>query len=285
MRHDAARSPAPLHIVGAGPGDRGLLAPLALEAIARSRAVFGYVRYIGLLPEEATAGKRIEASGMTRERERCEAALAAALGGEESALVSSGDPGVYAMAGLVFELMDRRGLTVRDVPVTVTPGIPALCAAAALLGAPLMHDFAAVSLSDLLTPWELIEKRLFHALAGDFILALYNPRSQGRRDHLARALKLAAAARPPETPLGHVRNAFRQEQGVHLSVLRRFNPGDADMLSIIILGNSTTRILRAPGADPLDWRGGARMYTPRGYMEKYGTEHRKTFSPGLSFPP
>ena len=263
-------SPAPLHIIGTGPGDPGLVAPQALEALARGRAVFGYGRYLDLLPPEFLEGKRLAPSGMKQEMARCEAAMDAALGGEESVLVSSGDPGVYAMAGLVFELMAKRGLSLRELPVSVTPGIPALCAAAALLGAPLMHDFAAVSLSDLLTPWEQIEQRLFHALAGDFVLALYNPRSRGRRDHLARALELALAARSGETPLGHVRNAYRPEQGVRLHRLRDFDPEDADMLSIILLGNSSTRFLHAPGPDPLDWQAGARIYTPRGYMEKYG---------------
>lgn len=262
-------STAILHIVGLGPGDASLLAPMALAALERSRAIFGYGRYIDLLPPELREGKRIAATGMTREIERCEAALDAALGGEESAIVCSGDPGIYAMAGLIYDLMEERGLNSADLAVSVVPGIPAVCAAAALLGAPLMHDFAAISLSDLLTPWERIEKRLYHAFAGDFIVALYNPRSKGRQDHLARALEMARAEREGGTPVGLVRNAFRENQRVTVSTLRTFSPEDADMLSILLIGNSATRILPAPGDQPLSWDHGARMYTPRGYMEKY----------------
>ncbi|MDL2272281.1 precorrin-3B C(17)-methyltransferase, partial [Desulfovibrio sp. OttesenSCG-928-I05] len=250
-------------------GDASLLSPMALAALEKSRAIFGYGRYIDLLPPELREGRRIASTGMTREIERCEAALDAALGGEECAVVCSGDPGIYAMAGLVYDLVEERGLSAADITVSVVPGIPALCAAAALLGAPLMHDFASISLSDLLTPWERIEKRLYHAFAGDFIVALYNPRSKGRQDHLARALELARAEREESTPVGIVRNAFREGQHVALSTLGTFDPEDADMLSIILIGNSATRILPAPGDNPFAWERGARMCTPRGYMEKY----------------
>ena len=138
------------------------------------------------------------------------------------------------------------------------------------MGAPLINDFAAVSLSDLLTPWALIEKRLFHALAGDFVLAIYNPRSRGREGHLARALELARAHRAPETPVGLVRNAYRADQSVSITPLQAFDPAVVDMLSLVIIGNNSSDVLPAKGESPLNWNTGARMYTPRGYKEKYG---------------
>jgi precorrin-3B C17-methyltransferase len=255
-------------VVGLGPGDAALLPPLARQALASSTLIAGYSPYVALVPQELRAGRTLVATGMTAETARCEAALDAALAGEKVAVVCSGDPGVYAMAGLVLELMRGRGLTLADVDCAVIPGIPAVCAAAALLGAPLMHDFACVSLSDLLTPWALIEKRLTAALDGDFVLALYNPRSKGRDWQLEKALELARARRTPQTPVGLVRNAFRAEQSVSISELALFPAKAVDMLSLVVVGNSASAVLPAPGGAP-DWSGGARMYTPRGYAQKY----------------
>jgi len=174
-------------VIGLGPGDAGLLAPMARSALVRAQAIVGYKGYIELVEPELLATRQVLSTGMTGEVERCGAAIDLAQGGVETVVVSSGDAGVYAMAGLVLELMEARGL-LDELELEVVPGIPALCAAAALLGAPLMHDFAVISLSDLLTTWELIEKRLTAAAEADFVVVLYNPRSGRRKDQLLWAL-------------------------------------------------------------------------------------------------
>lgn len=263
--------PGELVIIGLGPGAPGLLAPDALAALCAADTVIGYSGYVSLIDPAVLRGKTIVTSGMRAEVDRCGQALDAARAGAKICLVCSGDPGVYAMAGLVMEILHARGLTLADAAVTVVPGIPAVCAAAALLGAPLTHDFACVSLSDLLTPWKVIEKRLEHAFAADFVLALYNPRSQKRPGHLARALDIAGRHRDGATPLGHVRNAYRPDQEVSLTTLRGFDPLAADMFSIIIVGNGATVFLPAPRGGR-GWQEGARMYTPRGYKDKYRLE-------------
>ncbi len=257
-----------LFVVGLGPGTPGLLAPDALAAIRAAGHIVGYSGYLSLVDPALLDGKTLLATGMRGEVERCGKAVDAALSGETVCLVCSGDPGVYAMAGLVMELLAARGLTLAEVPVTVVPGIPAVCAAAALLGAPLTHDFACVSLSDLLTPQDVIENRLEHAFAADFVVAVYNPRSKHRPENLARALAIAARHRPAATPVGHVRNAYRPGQEVRLDTLASFAPETADMFSIVIVGNSATAFLPAPDGGAA-WENGARMFTPRGYGGKY----------------
>lgn len=258
-----------LFIIGLGPGNSGLLAPNARAALETSGLIAGYSGYIELVDPALLHGKTVIATGMRGEVDRCGQAIAAVRNGTATCLVCSGDPGVYAMAGLVLEMLHARQLTLAQVPVTIVPGIPAVCAAAALLGAPLTHDFACVSLSDLLTPRETIESRLEHAFAADFTVAIYNPRSQKRPDILAGALAIAARHRDPQTPVGHVRNAYRPDQRVAVSTLTAFNPEEADMFSIILVGNSATTFLPGSGTDALDWSCGARMYTPRGYGGKY----------------
>lgn len=245
-----------LKVVGLGPGDAALITPQATQVLRDADVIVGYTLYVSLVPEELTAGKRIIATGMMGEMERCSAALDCALAGQNTVVVCSGDPGIYAMAGLIFELVEERGAT-NTVEVEIVAGVPALSAAAALLGAPLMHDFACVSLSDLLTPWETIEKRLTCAADGDFVIVLYNPKSKKRHWQLPRALELVAAHRMPSTPVGIVRQANRQEQAVITTTLGTFDPEQVDMLSIVIIGNSTTRMI------------GTNMVTPRGYMAKY----------------
>jgi precorrin-3B C17-methyltransferase len=226
----------------------------ARAALEASALVAGYSLYVGMIPPELLRGKECVVTGMRRETDRCDAAVDAALAGTPTALVCSGDAGVYGMAGLVFELLERRGL-IHRVPVEVVPGVPALCSAAALLGAPLMHDFACVSLSDLLTPWELIVRRVKAALNADFVLALYNPRSKGRSGHLAAVLELIREKRPAHTPVGLVRQAYRPEQETSAGTLEDFDPARADMLSIVFVGNSSTRLV------------GDKMVTPRGYFD------------------
>lgn len=246
---------AALHIVGLGPGSEECMTPLAARALSESACIAGYARYVDLVPERLRAGKRIISNGMRQEEERCAAAVESALAGAPTSLVCSGDPGVYALAGLALEQLEERGL-LDVVPLDVVPGVPAVCAAAALLGAPLMHDFACVSLSDLLTPWETIERRLRAAFAADFVVALYNPRSRGRDWQLGRALELARLERDGACPVGIVRNAGREGQDARVTTLAAARPDEADMLSIVIVGNSETRIM------------GRYMATPRGYAAR-----------------
>lgn len=262
-------SPAPLHVIGLGPGSSGLLAPDALACLEGSRVIVGYTGYIELLDPGLLASRRVVATGMRGEMERSSAAIDAALAGEPTAVVCSGDPGVYALAGLLLELLEERGLCALDLPLHVVPGIPALCAAAALLGAPLMHDFACVSLSDLLTPWEVIEKRLECAFAGDFVTVIYNPKSRKRSAHLARALDAGRRHREDAAPVGIVHKAFRPGQRVRVTTLGNVDPEEADMFTLLIIGNSQSRIAPGKGEHPLAWEHGARMLTPRGYMTKY----------------
>jgi precorrin-3B C17-methyltransferase len=246
-------------VVGLGPGDPALLAPMAEAALEGASVVVGYTAYIDLIPPALLAGKDVVATGMTGEVARCRTALEAAAAGSAVVLVSSGDAGVYGMAGLALEMLDAMGLDER-VSFTVVPGIPAVCAAAALLGAPLTHDFAVVSLSDLLTPWPVIEARLEAALAADFVLALYNPRSKRRADHLGAALAAAGRHRPARTPVGMVKNAFRPGQAIRITSLAEADPDWADMLTLVVIGASATRLA------------GSRMLTPRGYAGKYALD-------------
>lgn len=241
-----------LHIVGLGPGDSAYLAPEAFQILERSECVAGYQLYLDLVPPALKAGKRLISTGMRHEKERCEAAIAAARSGTETALVCSGDPGLYALAGLVIELLAAKNL-LAAVPLSIVPGIPALCAAAARLGAPITHDFACLSLSDLLTPWQLIEKRAVRIFEADLVCILHNPRSRGRRDHLAKILDLARAWRQPDCPVGLARNIARAGEKTEISTLAAFDPDCVDMLSLVFIGNSETRRL------------GNYMVTPRGY--------------------
>ncbi|WP_043645443.1 precorrin-3B C(17)-methyltransferase [Fundidesulfovibrio putealis] len=255
-RHGGA-GPGKLTVIGLGPGDPALTAPLAVQALADAGVVVGYSTYLDLIPAQLLAGKQVVSTGMMGEVARCNAAIDAALAGGDTVVVSSGDAGVYGMAGLVLELLETRGL-LEAVEFEVVPGIPAVMGAAALLGAPLTHDFACVSLSDLLTPWERIEKRLDAAAGADFVLALYNPRSKRRSGLLEKALAIISRHRAPETPVGVVRQAWREGQSVQVGTLESTDPESVDMLTIVVVGNSQTRIA------------GGRMLTPRGYAGKYG---------------
>ena len=248
-------------VVGLGPGDAALLPPLARAALLRAQAIVGYKGYIELVEPSVLAGRQVLSTGMTGEVERCNAAIDLACSGVETVVVSSGDAGVYAMAGLVLELVETRALA-QTLDVEVVPGIPALCAAAALLGAPLMHDFAVVSLSDLLTPWEVILRRVTAAAGADFVIVLYNPRSVRRKDQLPTALAAIAAHRPGTTPVGLVKRAYRPGQEVIVASLEGLDVDAVDMQSILVVGNSATRLVAAAS--------GPRMLTPRGYAGKYG---------------
>jgi precorrin-3B C17-methyltransferase len=264
---------ATLHVVGLGPGAGGLLTPDAAAALDASKVIAGYGAYLDLLPGLRSSGRRIISTGMGGEMKRVRLAMDFALGGEETSLVCSGDPGIYALAGLVLEMLERRNLSVLDFPLHIVPGVPALCAAAALLGAPLCHDFACVSLSDLLTPLERIMLRLECALRGDFVVVLHNPRSGRRTEPWEKALNIARSLRAPACPAGIVRNAFRPGQQVRVVPLAELEDRGVDMFTLVVIGNSESRILPVRGADgevSADWEKGARMLTPRGYLGKYG---------------
>ena len=219
----------------------------------------GYKTYMNLIAPEILAGKETLSSGMTGEISRCRMAIQQALGGKDTAIVSSGDSGIYGMAGLILELLADQDLSDK-VEVEVIPGISALSAAAALLGAPLMHDFAVISLSDLMTSWDRIEVRVEAAARTDFVLVIYNPRSRKRDWQLSRVRDVILKYRKGDTPVGIVRNAAREKESVHLTTLSRMDESTVDMLSILLVGNAGTRMI------------GDKMVTPRGYLEKYGEQ-------------
>ena len=253
-----------LYVVGIGPGEDQYLSPRARQIIHEAEAVAGYNTYLDLIPH-LISGKKIIVSGMKKEVQRVWASIQTALSGTTCALVSSGDPGVYALAGLVFELCRENNIKLNDgnsgdrqsLYVEVVPGIPALCAGAALLGAPLVHDFAAISLSDLLTPWEVIEKRLSAAAEADFVIVLYNPMSKKRNWQLGKAIDILLNFRRLETPVGIVTGAMRKNQRVHLTTLDNLAENQVTMQTTVFIGNSKTFVFEN------------RMVTPRGYGDKY----------------
>jgi precorrin-3B C17-methyltransferase len=235
-------------IVGIGPGDKAGMTERALSAMTAADILCGYDKYLALVAD-LFPDKPTIATGMTREAERCEAALRAASSGTSVAVVCSGDAGVYGMAGLVLELAER----FPPLDIEIVPGVTAALSGAALLGAPLMHDFAVVSLSDLLTPWETIERRLRAAAAADFVLCLYNPASKKRRDHLARACDILLECRASGTPCGWVRNVGRDGSDHGTLPLAELRDWQADMFTTVFIGSSATRLLHG------------KMVTPRGY--------------------
>jgi cobalt-precorrin 5A hydrolase / precorrin-3B C17-methyltransferase len=253
------RAQGRLAIVGLGPGAAGWRTPETTALLDDAEDWVGYRGYIELL--EAKPWQRLvcHAFPLGEEEARARRALDLAAEGRRVALLSSGDPGIYAMAALVFELLERgENAAWQRIALVVSPGVSALQAAAARAGAPLGQDFCAVSLSDLLTPWPEIERRLEAAAAADFVTVLYNPASQRRRQGLARALEILAAARPPATPVVHARKLGRAGEAVTITPLAELDPSAVDMLSVLIVGSSQTRVLTGPGAR-------AFAYTPRGY--------------------
>jgi adenosylcobyric acid synthase len=252
-----------LYVVGIGPGDLKHMTFEAREAVENAETVVGYKTYLDLI-RPLLAGKEVVSSGMTKEVERCREALRLAASGKRVALVSGGDAGVYGMAGLLLELAGDADSPLADVEIIVVPGVSALQAAAAVLGAPLMHDFAVISLSDLLTPWELIEKRLRAAAAADFVAAIYNPRSKGRPTQLDKARRIFLASRSSGTPVGIVRNACRAGEEKIITTLEEMDTASVDMYSIVMIGNSSTFV-----------DGEGRMVTPRGYQLQAEGEGRR----------
>ncbi|MFQ5763530.1 MAG: precorrin-3B C(17)-methyltransferase [Rhodospirillales bacterium] len=249
-----------LVVVGIGPGAAAWRTPEATTAILAADDVVGYRLYLDLI-DDLIGGRARYDFDLAEEEARVRHALDLAAGGRRVALVSSGDAGIYALAALVFELLERDGRADWNrVEVSVAPGVSALQAAAARIGAPLGHDFCAVSLSDLMTPWPEIQRRLEAAAAGDFVVALYNPVSKRRRTQLARARDILLAARPPETPVVVARNLGREGETVEVMPLAELEPTHADMLTVVLVGSSRTRALETAA--------GPRIYTPRGYGTK-----------------
>ncbi|MEW2385167.1 precorrin-3B C(17)-methyltransferase [Micromonospora sp. NPDC047707] len=236
-----------LAVVGLGPGAPDLRTPRAVAELRRAAVVVGLDQYVDQVRDVLRPGTRVLASGLGAEEERARAAVAEATAGHAVALIGSGDAGVYAMASPALEYADDR------IDVVGVPGVTAALAAGALLGAPLGHDHAYLSLSDLHTPWEVITRRVTAAAEGDFVALLYNPRSRARDWQLPEALRILAAHRPPDTPVGVVRNASRDGERVHLATLATLDPAVVDMYSVVVVGSSRTRVVAG------------RMVTPRGY--------------------
>ena len=237
-----------LYVVGLGPGGSRWMTWEARAALEQAEVLCGYTVYLDLIRGEFP-DKEYFSTPLTQEIERCRAALERARSGRTTALVCSGDAGVYGMAGPVLELAPQ----FPEVEIQVVPGVTAALAGAAVLGAPLMHDFAVLSLSDLLTPWEVIRRRLELAAQGDFVLCLYNPSSRRRRDHLRMACDIVLAHRGPETVCGWVRNAGRAQEEHQVLTLGELQEAQVDMFTTVFIGSAATR------------RIGDRMVTPRGY--------------------
>jgi len=233
---------------------------MARSALNNSDVVVGYRTYVDLVRPLLTV-QEVVATGMRQELDRVGLALNRALAGETISLVSSGDAGIYGMAGLVLEVCRARGIPLSPEPeglkITFIPGVPAFAAAGSLLGAPLMHDFAAISLSDLLTPWEIIEQRLRLAAQADFVINLYNPKSKKRDWQVGRARKILLESREGNTPVGIVSRATREGEEVIISDLAHMLDCPMDMQTVIIVGNSRT------------FSHGPFLVTPRGYEDKY----------------
>lgn len=242
-----------IRIVGTGPGGIDHITPYAQNAIRKADAIVGYDTYLELIPRLLRA-KEIHSTGMTKETERCRKAVELALEGKKVAVISGGDPGIYAMAGLTLEILKEKNAT--DLPVEIIPGISALNACASRLGAPLMHDFSCISLSDRLTDWGLIEKRLEAAAAADFVIVLYNPKSRGRVEHINIARNIIIKHRSPDTPVGIVKAAMRPDESIIITNLKDMLSHDIDMQTTVIIGNSKTLV----------WNN--RIITPRGYEAK-----------------
>ena len=261
---------ANLFIVGTGPGDLDLVTPKAIKAIETSSELVAYGMYLELLGD-VCAEKNHHDLPLGKEIERARLALDLAASGKTTALVSSGDIGIYAMATLVFELLDRqingdeKHPEWLDVEIEVIPGISAMQAGASRVGALLGHDFCTISLSDLLTPWETIEKRIHSCGAGDFVVSFYNPKSKKRDWQINVARDILLQYRPANTPVLIGRQISRKDESITITTLEKLNANDVDMFTLVSVGNSETRhiVVKNQSKDSKDW-----VYTPRGYSKK-----------------
>ena len=237
-----------IYVVGFGPGGEDQITPRALEALRKSVVIAGYNLYIDLI-KDIVKDKKLIQTPMKKEVERCQMAIDEALKGQTVAMISSGDAGVYGMAGVMHELCE----THPEVEIEVVPGITAACSGAAVLGAPLIHDFAVISLSDLMTPWEKIEKRVELAAEADMVICLYNPSSIKRADYLQKACDLMMKHKAADTKCGYVRNIGRDEEEYTLCTLGELRVAKVNMFTTVIVGNETTRVINE------------KLVTPRGY--------------------
>ena len=239
-----------IYVVGIGPGKKADMTFRAYEAMEKSDIIIGYKTYIDLI-KEYYPGKEMKNSQMTKEVDRCIDVLKLAKEGKNVALISSGDAGVYGMAGIMLEIADG------EVEVEIIPGVTATNAAAAIVGAPVMHDYVTISLSNLLTDWELIKKRLELAAQGDFVVSIYNPKSRGRVTQIEEAREIMLKYKPKTTPVAIVRNAGREDEEHVVTTLDEMLNHEINMLTIVIIGNANTFIKDG------------KMITPRGYSNKY----------------
>ena len=251
-------------VAGIGPGSKEDITPAVLEAVQEADAVVGYKYYFQFIEAYVKPGCECIDTGMKKERERAEQAFRLAEQGKTVCVISSGDAGLYGMAPLIYEMKREKQ---SDIEIVSLPGISAFQKAASLLGAPIGHDVCLISLSDLMTPWNVIERRIRAAVVGDFVTAVYNPKSHGRYWQLYRLQELFLQERSADTPVGYVRQAGREEQEVKVTTLGTFNPEDVDMFTVILIGNSQSYI-----AD-------GKMITPRGY---YREEKQEDVKPGQS---
>ena len=240
-------------IAGIGPGSKEDITPAVLEAVREADVIVGYKYYFQFIESYVQEGCECVDTGMKKERERAEQAFSLAEQGKTVVVISSGDAGIYGMAPLIFEMKLAHQ---SDVEIVTLPGISAFQKAASLLGAPIGHDMCIISLSDLMTPWDVIERRIKAAAEGDFVTAVYNPKSHGRYWQLYRLVELFLQQRSAETPVGYVRQAGRPEQDIKITTLGAFDPEDVDMFTVILIGNSQSYV-----AD-------GRMITPRGYYRE-----------------
>ena len=238
-------------VAGIGPGKESMMTADALEALGEADVIVGYTVYLDLLGDRF-ADKEFLSTPMKQERERCRMCFAEAAKGKNVVMICSGDPGIYGMASLMFETGEELG---SDTEIIVIPGITAASSGAAVLGAPLGHDFCCISLSDLLTPWELIEKRLRAAAFGDFAIAIYNPSSKKRHDYLMKACDILLETIEEERPCGYVRSIGRDGEEHHVYTLAELRNTEVDMFTTVFIGNSMSRII------------GDRLVTPRGYRK------------------
>lgn len=247
-------------VAGIGPGSKEDITPAVLEAVRAADAIVGYKYYFQFIQEYVHDGCECIDTGMKRERERALQAFELAEQGKTVVVISSGDAGIYGMTPLIYEMKRERG---SDVEIKSLPGISAFQKAASLLGAPIGHDLCIISLSDLMTPWEVIERRIKAAAVGDFVTAVYNPKSNGRYWQLYRLVELFLQQRAANTPVGYVRQAGRDDQEIKVTTLGEFDPEDVDMFTVILIGNSQSYIIDG------------HIITPRGYYRECGDKDIK----------
>ena len=259
IKTDGNGSHSKIIIAGLGPGSLTDITPAALDALSAADVVVGYKYYFQFIRDIIRPDTKCIDTGMKRERQRAEQAFELAEQGNTVCVISSGDAGIYGMAPLIYEMKKERN---SDIEIITLPGISAFQKAASLLGAPMGHDFCVISLSDLMTPWDRIERRIIAAAQADFVTAVYNPKSEGRYWQLYRLKELfLREGRSPETPVGYVRQAGREEESIFLTTLTEFDPEKVDMFTIVIIGNSQT------------YRFNEHMITPRGYYREAKTEN------------